>query len=103
MNTPNERRRHSRMALNIPVTLRTSDGMSMSGRLSNLSSGGAGVILRDTLPILLDEAVELELEFSSPGQIATQPAVEPGIVRYRESGTVGIQFKRLWQGLSRVA
>lgn len=93
-----ERRRHSRMELNIPITVRTSDGLRVEGRLQNLSSGGVSVVLRDTGPILADEAVEIDLQLSRPGELAAVTSTEPGIVRYRDARTVGIQFNRLRMG-----
>ncbi len=98
MSMPIERRRHSRMTLHIPVTLRTSDGQRVEGQLENLSSGGACVTLRQTGSILADEAVEVDLQFSCPGRLASMTSTEPGVVRHRGRHTVGIQFNRLRMG-----
>ncbi len=98
MSQTTERRRYSRLELNLPVTVCTSDGQRVEGRLADLSSGGVSVQLSQADVVLQDEAVEVEMQFGSPGQLVGPTSIEPGVVRYRREGRVGIEFNRLRMG-----
>ncbi len=92
-----DQRRESRLDLHTPVTVRAGDNAPQAGRLTNLSSGGAMIQLRQptSMMVAAGEPLELTIEWSSPSRIQVESETLTGYVRHvGKQMRLGVQFEQ---------
>ena len=88
-----ERRAHRRLEIQRPICLRITDDRACSGKLMDLSTGGAAVELSAACPVRAGDAIELSIEWSLPAAAWVRTEICEGRVSHRDDhGRVGIEF-----------
>jgi type IV pilus assembly protein PilZ len=81
-----EKRRHARVQVDLPVTCTTSDGSAAGGIARDLSLGGLFIECSDDFPF----GTELTITIRIPGGF--DESRMPGVVRWNKPGGIGVQF-----------
>ena len=81
-----EKRRHARVQIDLPVTCTTSEGSSVGGIAKDLSLGGLFIECSEDFPF----GTKLTITIRIPG--AVDESKIPGVVRWNKPGGIGVQF-----------
>jgi type IV pilus assembly protein PilZ len=81
-----EKRRHARVQIELPVTCTTSEGAAFGGIAKDLSLGGLFIECSEDLPF----GTELTITIRLPG--GHDESKIPGVVRWNKPGGIGVQF-----------
>lgn len=81
-----DKRAHSRIPLNLDVTCETSEGVSIDGRVKDISVGG--MFIESTATVSFGTKVSIVLRLPT----AKAPLRLPGVIRWQKPGGFGIQF-----------
>ena len=82
---PQERRRHPRVRVDLPVAFETKAGELFDGRVNDLSVGGAFIVTENSPPV----GSKLDLTIQLPGD---KPLKVDGVIRWTKPDGVGVQF-----------
>jgi uncharacterized protein (TIGR02266 family) len=81
-----EKRRHVRVHVDLPVTCTTSEGSAVTGLARDLSLGGLFVECSEAFPFGTKVTIAIRL----PG--GADESRIPGVVRWNKPGGIGVQF-----------
>ncbi len=89
MNATDERRRHTRVAIDVAVRIHVPEGPTITGRVADLSLGGVRITSDDIPPDGARCAIEMDLPGKGPAKTL---AVSGAIVRSWEEGAA-LEFR----------
>jgi hypothetical protein len=81
-----EKRRHARVQVDLPVTCTTSAGSAVGGIARDLSLGGLFIESSESFPF----GTQLTITIRIPGGL--DESRMPGVVRWSKPGGIGVQF-----------
>ncbi len=81
-----EKRRHARVQVELPVTCRAADGARFGGIARDLSLGGLFIECSEDFPF----GTKLTITIRLPG--ALDESEIPAVVRWNKPGGIGVQF-----------
>ena len=81
-----EKRRHARVLVDLPVTCTTSEGTAFGGIAKDLSLGGLFIECSEDFPF----GTELTITIRLPGGLDESQI--PAVVRWNKPGGIGVQF-----------